>query len=102
MNKVPKGFLSSGENPTQNAVMMFAVYFQNGGTLDHQNINPVAVQKVREYFNFEGTNKNSFKLMLMWGLDSECTKSFTSRNQALAMRTARILGQLLSNSIIIK
>jgi hypothetical protein len=101
MTKLPHGFLSSGINPTQNAVMMYAVYFKNGGTDDHQNINPQALQAVRDYFNFEG-GKNSFKTMLQWGLDQQCVKSHTSSNQALAMRTAKVLGQIIANNTIIK
>ena len=101
MTKLPSGFLSRGTTPTQNAVMMYAVYFKNGGTEDHQNINPEALQAVRDYFNFEG-GKNSFKLMLQWGMDIQCVKSYTSSNQALAMRTAKTLGQMIVNQIIIK
>lgn len=98
MKKLPRGFLSTGTYPTQNAVMMYAVYFAAGGTEDHQNINADAVQAVRDYFNFDG-GKNSFKTMIQWGLDPVCVKSITSSNQALAMRTAALLGSVLSKQI---
>lgn len=98
MSKIPRGFLSTGTYPTQNAVLMYAVYFANGGTHDHQNLNETAIQAVRDYFNFEG-GKNSFKTMIQWGLDPVCVKSHTSSNQALAMRTACLLGYVLSNQI---
>jgi hypothetical protein len=98
--KLPSGFLSNGSNPTTNAVEMFMVYFQNGGSSTSRKMNDAALDAVREHFNW--FEPNSFKTMLQWGLDPNCAKSTTSSSQALAMRTAKLLGQIMAEQVIVK
>jgi len=92
--KLPSGFLSTGSTPTTNAVEMFMVYFQNGGSTTSRKMNEKALEAVREHFNW--FEPNSFKTMLQWGIDPNCAKSTTSSSQALAMRTAKLLGQIMA------
>jgi hypothetical protein len=98
--KLPSGFLSNGITPTTNAVEMFMVYFQNGGSPISRKMDEAALGAVRDHFSWN--EPNSFKTMLQWGIDPSCAKSTTSTNQALAMRTAKLLGQVLATQVLIK
>ena len=85
--RLPLGFLSKGGKPTMNAVEMFYVYFKNGGTPYDTKVNPLALLYVREHFNFH--EEGSFEMMILWGLNSKCLKSHTSKERALAMIQAK-------------
>lgn len=98
--RLPSGFLSNGTTPTTNAVEMFMVYFQNGGSTTSRKMNEEALEAVRRHFDW--FEPSSFKTMLQWGIDPNCAKSTTSTNQALAMRTAKLLGQMIATQVIIK
>ena len=85
--RLPFGFLSKGGKPTMNAVDMFFVYFKNGGTPYDVKVNPFALSRVRSHFNFH--EEGSFEMMILWGLNSKCLKSHTSKERALAMIQAK-------------
>lgn len=82
---VPKGFLSSNDQPTQKAVEMFFVYLSNLPTgWDIKKLNKECVQNVREYFGVD----YGFEAMINWGLNVGCAKSITSKGRYEAMSTA--------------
>ena len=85
--RLPFGFLSKSGKPTMNAVDMFFVYFKNGGTPYDTKVDPFALLCVRSHFNFH--QKGSFEMMILWGLNSKCLKSHTSKERALAMIQAK-------------
>jgi len=82
---VPKGFLSSSNQPTQKAVEMFFVYLSNlpeGWVI--KKLNKDSVEKVRDYFGVD----YGFSTMIMWGIKIECAKSNSSKDTYEAMSTA--------------
>lgn len=82
---VTKGFLSTGENPTQQAVTMYSVYLTNlPEGWDEKVMYKPSVEKVREHF---GINYG-FENMIRWGIQFECSHSKTSSGRHISMNTA--------------
>ena len=96
---VTKGFLSSGENPTQNAVTMYSIYLSNlPEDWDEKVIYPPSVQKVREHF---GINYG-FENMIRWGIMFDCSHSKTSSGRHISMNKAYLMSKsILSMGMII-
>ena len=92
---LPKGFLSTRNEPTQNAVNMFFVYLTvlpKGWSIKKLNIQ--AVQAVRNYFGVS----YGFDVMIMWGILHGCGISKTSSGRHSAMSKAYIIAQQMIGS----
>jgi hypothetical protein len=87
---LPKGFLSTNGEPTDNSIQMYFVYLSNiPKGWDMKNINEDAVQKVRDYFGVD----YGFENMIRWGLQHGCCKSKTSSGRHNSMSKACVLAQ---------
>ena len=92
---LPKGFLSSGGFPTQNALMMYFVYLKNlPKGWDLTQVNQDAVSEVRSYFGW--SYETGFAVMIKWGIDIHCGHSTTSdeRHQAMSLSYHDALGMI--------
>ena len=87
---VTKGFLSSGENPTQNAVTMYSVYLTNlPEGWNEKVIYKPSVDRVREHFGIE----YGFENMIRWGLMFDCSHSKTSSGRHISMNKAYLMAK---------
>lgn len=87
---VTKGFLSSGENPSQNAVTMYSVYLSNlPEGWDENVIYTPSVNKVREHFGID----YGFENMIRWGLQFDCSHSKTSSGRHISMNRAYLISK---------
>ncbi len=87
---VTKGFLSTGENPTQNSVIMYSVYLSNlPEGWNHKVIHHPSVDCVRQHF---GINYG-FENMIRWGLMFDCSKSKTSSGRHISMNKAYLMAK---------
>jgi hypothetical protein len=87
---LPKGFLSSGNQPTQRAVEMFFVYLSTlPDGWDIKKINKSSLEILRDYFNVD----YGFSAMIMWGIKIGCAKSNSSKDTYEAMSTAFIIAK---------
>jgi hypothetical protein len=87
---VTKGFLSSGESPTQNSVIMYTIYLNS--LPEDWDINVVykpGVDNVRKHF---GVNYG-FERMIMWGINFECSKSKTSNKRYKSMNKSYLISK---------
>lgn len=82
---IPKGFLSSSNQPTHRAVEMFFVYLSNlPEGWDIRKLNKSSLEEVRNYFGVD----YGFGAMIIWGMKIECAKSNSSKDTYEAMSTA--------------
>jgi hypothetical protein len=87
---VTKGFLSSGENPSQNAVTMYTIYLSNLPTYwDDKVMYKPSVDKVREFFGID----YGFENMIRWGLQFDCSHSKTSSGRHISMNKAYLMAK---------
>jgi predicted glycosyl hydrolase (DUF1957 family) len=87
---ITKGFLSSGENPTQNAVIMYSIYLLNlPEGWNEEIIYKPSVDKVRQHFGVE----YGFENMIRWGIQFECSRSKTSSNRHISMNKAYLMAK---------
>jgi hypothetical protein len=87
---VTKGFLSSNDNPSQNAVTMYSVYLSNLPMDWNEKIVHIpTVDRVREHF---GINYG-FENMIRWGLQYECSNSKTSSKRHISMNKAYLMAK---------
>jgi hypothetical protein len=92
---LPKGFLSTRNEPTQNAIIMFFVYLTvlpKGWNI--KRLNMKAVQAVRKHFGFS----YGFDVMIIWGILHVCGVSKTSSGRHSAMSKAYIFAQQMIGS----
>ena len=93
--QLPKGFLSTMNEPTDNAIRMFFIYLTvlpKGW--DIKKLNMEAVQAVRNRFGFT----YGFGTMIMWGILHSCGVSKTSSGRHSAMSKAYIIAQQMIGS----
>lgn len=89
---VTKGFLSSGQSPTQNSVTMYSVYLSNlPEGWNHKVIYKPSVDMVRRHFGIE----YGFENMIRWGIMFDCSHSKTSSSRHISMNRAYLMA--LSN-----
>jgi hypothetical protein len=84
---LPKGFLTKGGLPTQNALTMYLIYLQNlpeGWNIE--KLNYFAVKKVRQHFKWN--EKTGFDVMIIWGIQQSCRNSTTSCGRHYALKEA--------------
>jgi hypothetical protein len=88
---VTKGFLSSGESPSQNAVTMYSIYFLNlpSDWKNEKVIYSPGVDKVREHFGVD----YGFENMIRWGLQFDCSHSKTSSGRHISMNKAMLIAK---------
>ena len=92
---VTKMFLSKGETPSQNSVIMYCVYLTNlPKDWDERILHKPSVDKVQEYFGVD----YGFGNMIHWGINYDCRNSKTSKKQHIAMNTAYTLSKTLLKS----
>lgn len=85
--RLPRGFLSVGTNPTQNAIMMYFIYLSYLPSKECwciKDLNQLALNEVRKYFDVD----YGFGTMIMWGILIDCGMSRTSKKRHLAMSKA--------------
>jgi hypothetical protein len=87
---VTKGFLSTGERPSQNAVTMYSIYLSNlpMGWDDKVMYLP-AVDNVREHFGID----YGFENMIRWGLQFDCSHSKSSSGRHISMNKAYLMAK---------
>ena len=94
-NYVTKTFLSSGENCSHQAVIMFAVYLNNlPENWDERVLYTPAVTKVQEHFGVD----YGFGNMIHWGINYDCRNSKTSSKRHTSMNKAYVLAKTLLNT----
>jgi hypothetical protein len=82
---LPKGFLSSKNQPTQKSIEMFFVYLSTlPQNWDLKKLNKKSVKEVRNYFGVD----YGFDMMITWGININCAKSSTSKGRYKSMSTA--------------
>jgi hypothetical protein len=87
---ITKGFLSSGESPSQNAVIMYTIYLNSlPENWDIKKEYKPGIQNVRDYFGID----YGFNRMIMWGIDFECSKSKTSNKRYKSMNKAFLMAK---------
>ena len=87
---VTKGFLSSKDRPSQNAVTMYSVYLSNLPTdWDEKIVHIPSVDKVREHFGVH----YGFENMIRWGLSFDCSHSKSSSGRYLSMNKAYLIAK---------
>mgnify|MGYP000067434995 CR=1 FL=1 len=87
---VTKGFLSSGENPSQNAVTMYSIYLTNlPEDWDEKVIYKPSVEKVRTHFGID----YGFENMIRWGIMFDCSHSKTSSGRHISMNKAYLMAK---------
>jgi len=87
---VTKGFLSSRESPTQQAVTMYSVYLSNlPEDWDEKIIHIPSVDKVRQHFGIT----YGFENMIRWGLQFDCSHSKTSSGRHVSMNRAYLMAK---------
>lgn len=92
---LPKGFLSTRNEPTQNAIIMFFVYLSVLPIgWDIKKLNMKAVQFVQKHFGYS----YGFGVMIMWGILHVCGVSKTSSGRHSAMSKAYIFAQQMIGS----
>lgn len=87
---LPKGYLSTHDEPTEHAITMFFVYLKSlpkGWNI--RKLNHDALKIVREYFGFT----YGFGVMIMWGVQHGCGISKTSSGRHVAMSKAYVIAQ---------
>jgi hypothetical protein len=87
---VTKGFLSSRDNPSQNAVVMYTIYLTNlPPNWRHEVVHIPSVGKVREFFGID----YGFENMIRWGLQFDCSHSKTSSGRHISMNKAYLMAK---------
>ena len=96
---LPKGFLSSKNQPTQKSIEMFFVYLSNlPKNWDLKKLNKQSVNHVRNYFGVD----YGFELMILWGININVAKSSTSKGRYKSMSTAFTIAQgMLGQGVIL-
>jgi hypothetical protein len=87
---ITKGFLSSGESPSQNAVIMYTIYLNSlPENWDVSVEYEPAVKNVRDYFGVD----YGFNRMIMWGVNFDCSNSKTSNKRYRSMNKAYLMAR---------
>lgn len=87
---LPKGFLSTNDEPTQNAINMFFVYLSSlPAGWNIKKLNMDAIKVVRRYFGYS----YGFSVMIAWGVIHSCGTSKTSSGRHAAMTKAYVIAQ---------
>lgn len=96
--RLPKGFLSSHDEPTFNAVEMFYYYLISLPKGWNQKVlNMESVKYVQKHFGVD----YGFGVMINWGIQHGCCKSKTSSGRHSAMSKAYIQALSLIGSGIV-
>lgn len=87
---LPKGFLTTKNEPTEKAVTMYYVYLSSLPLgWDVKKLHKESVEAVRKYFGYS----YGFDVMIMWGILHCCGVSKTSSGRHSAMSKAYIMAQ---------
>jgi hypothetical protein len=96
---VTRGFLSTNDSPTQNAVTMYSIYLSNLPKGWNESVlNEESVKSVRDFFGVD----YGFDRMIKWGMDFSCSRSKTSSKRYISMNKAYNMAKsLLSMGMVI-
>lgn len=95
---LPKGFLTSKGNPTNNAVTAYLVYLSFLPTgWNTKKVYQPAVDQVRKFFGVD----YGFDVMIKWGIQHGCGISKTSSGRHESMSDAYTLARTLLGAKIV-